>query len=447
MLGSVDGRNPVTLILAVALAAIVGTAFVLFSTDPDFSGSPYRTGATQQSASGQQATTSQSPGNSSLGEEEGSSLTLAELFNRTQQSVVQISSTLNGTSSAPEDDGGGIFPFPEPPPSELIPQEALGSGFVYDKEGHIITNSHVIVPGENQRIDVTFSDGTIYRASVTGIDQYSDLAVLHVEGIPEEKLVPLPLGNSSDLYVGQQIAAIGNPFGLSGSLSQGIISGLDRLIPAGGPPEGGGGDPFSPGGNNTSSSLFSIPNVIQTDAPINPGNSGGPLLDMEGNVVGMNTAIFSNTGTFAGVGFATPANSIAKVVPVLIERSSYEHAWLGITGTDMTPDIAEAIGLDEPRGFLVTDVDGNGPAATAGIRAGNATSEIPGAGGQQVPLGGDVIISIDSTPVRKIDDLLGYLEESTVPGQAVTLTVWRDGQTMEIDVTLAPRPANNQQGP
>jgi S1-C subfamily serine protease len=190
--------------------------------------------------------------------------------------------------------------------------------------------------------------------------------------------------------------------------------------------------------------LFSIPNVIQIDAPINPGNSGGPLLDMEGNVIGMNTAIFSATGTFAGVGFATSSNSIAKVAPVLIERGFYEHPWLGITGTDMTPDIAEAIGLDEPRGFLVTDVDREGPAAETGIRAGNTTSDIPGGGMEGVPLGGDVIISIDNTTVRKIDDLLGYLEESTAVGQTVTLTVWRDGQTMEIDVTLAPRPINNE---
>jgi S1-C subfamily serine protease len=312
---------------------------------------------------------------------------------------------------------------------------------VYDKGGHIVTNSHVVTLGKDQRIDVTFSDGTIYRANITGIDQYSDLAVLHVDGIPKEKLAPLPLGNSSDLTVGQPVAAIGNPFGLSGSLSRGIVSGLDRLIPSGVVPQ----DPFSPS-SNMSSPLFSIPNVIQTDAPINPGNSGGPLLDMEGNVIGLNTAIFSTTGVFAGVGFAVPSNSIAKVIPSLIEKSSYEHPWLGLTGTDMTPDIAKAIKLHEPRGFLVVDADKGGPAAKAGIHGSNATSSRLGEGREAVPLGGDVIISIDNTTVRKIDDLLGYLEESTAVGQMVTLTIWRNGQTMDVDVTLAPRPASGLQG-
>jgi S1-C subfamily serine protease len=336
------------------------------------------------------------------------SLALTDLFEETQQSVVQVSGTLSQDN-----------PFLG---------ASLGSGFVYDNSGHIITNYHVVAGSDPNDISVTFIDGTVYRARLVGTDQYSDLAVLRVEDdIPRDKLTPLPLGNSSGLLVGQEVVAIGNPFGLSGSMTEGIVSGLNRLIPV-------YQDPFS----NVAAPAFSIPDVIQTDAAINPGNSGGPLLNMQGEVIGINSAIFSTTGGFAGVGFAIPSNTIAEVAPVLIERGTFEHPWLGVSGTDMTPEIAEEIGLGEPRGFLVIEAAPGGPAESAGIRGGNTPVQL---GGAEIALGGDVILAINDRDVRKIDDVLGYLQQATQVGETVTLTVWRDGQIIEIPVTLGARPS------
>ena len=338
------------------------------------------------------------------------SLTLTELFQKTEHSVVQVSGTISNNN--------------------VFSEATLGSGFVYDKSGHIITNYHVIAGSDPNDISITFIDGTTYRARLVGTDQYSDLAVLHVEDdVPAEKLVPLSLGNSSELLVGQRVVAIGNPFGLSGSMTDGIISGLNRLIPVypGPGPFAGAGAP-----------AFSIPDVIQTDAAINPGNSGGPLLDIQGEVVGITSAIFSTTGGFAGIGFAVPSNTIAKIAPVLIERGFFQHPWLGVSGTDMTPEIAEAIGLEEPRGFLVIDTAPGGPADSAGIQGGDTLMQL---GGREIELGGDVILAIDDKTVRKIDDVLGYLQQATEVGETVRLTVWRDGQIIEIDVTVGARPS------
>jgi len=335
-------------------------------------------------------------------------LTLTDLFKDTQQSVVQVSGTISDNQ---------------------VSEATLGSGFVYDKSGHIVTNFHVVEGSGDNDISITLVDGTTYRARVVGVDQYSDIAVLHVEDVPAEKLVPLPLGNSSELLVGERVVAIGNPFGLSGSMTEGIISGLNRLIPV-----YSGPGPFTGG----VAPAFSIPDVIQTDAAINPGNSGGPLLDLQGEAIGMNSAIFSTTGAFAGVGFAIPSNTISKVVPSLIATGSYQHPWLGVTGTDMTPEIADAMGLGEPRGFLVIETAPGGPAATAGVQGGDTPTQL---GGREIVLGGDVILSINDKEIRKIDDVLGYLEQSTEPGETVKLSVWRDGQIMEIDVTLGARPS------
>jgi S1-C subfamily serine protease len=336
------------------------------------------------------------------------SLTLTDLFEETQQSVVQVS----GMSSEDNPFFGA----------------SLGSGFIYDNSGHIITNFHVIAGSNPDDISITFIDGTVYRARVVGTDQYSDLAVLHVEDdVPAEKLIPLPLGNSSALRVGQEVVAIGNPFGLSGSMTEGIVSGLNRLIPV-------YQDPFS----DVAAPAFSIPDVIQTDAAINPGNSGGPLLNMQGEVLGINSAIFSTTGGFAGVGFAVPSNTIAKIAPILIERGTFQHPWLGVSGIDMTPEIAEAIGLGEPRGFLVIEAAPGGPADAAGVRGGNTPMQLAG---REIVLGGDVVLAIDDRGVRKIDDVLGYLQQATEVGETVTLTVWREGQTIQIDVTLGARPS------
>jgi serine protease Do len=322
-------------------------------------------------------------------------------------------------------------------PGQLGPR--LGSGFVYDSEGHIITNNHVVA-GAAGDLDVTFLDGNVYTAKLVGADPYADLAVLKVEGVPKDKLVPLSLGNSSSLKIGQPVAAVGNPFGLSGSLTLGIVSGLGRSLPAS-PPQ----DPTIPQldiPSQPESPTFSIPDIIQTDAAINPGNSGGPLLNLKGEVIGINTAIFSTTGAYSGVGFAIPSTMIKKVVSSLITTGSYTHPYIGITGIDVTPDIAKAMGLQEARGFLVTDVTAEGPAAKAGIQGGDLLTDV---NGREIELGGDVIVKIDNNTVRKIDDVLTYLEREKQVGDTVQLTVLRDGQLQQIPVTLAARPASPQQ--
>jgi S1-C subfamily serine protease len=297
----------------------------------------------------------------------------------------------------------------------------VGSGFVYDREGHIVTNYHVIAGGgDPENIDVTFSDGAVYRAEVIGTDQYSDLVVLQIQDqAARQKMMPLPIGNSSQLYVGDQVVAIGNPFGLTGTMTLGIISGLSRLLPVQSSQDAPGSSEFA----------FSIPNIIQTDTAINPGNSGGPLLNMQGAVVGITTAVFSVTGEFAGVGFAVPSNAISNIAPVLIEEGSFEHPWLGVSGTDVTPDIANSIGLQEARGFLVTNVVEGGPADIAGIQGGDRL------------IRGDIILAVDNVAVRKLDDLLSYLEASTEVGKTITLTILRDGETRQLNTILGARPS------
>ena len=324
-------------------------------------------------------------------------LSLTDLFQRVEKSVVQI------TDSGERD----VF------------ESRLGSGFVYDDNGHIITNDHVVSGGGN-RLDVTFPDGTVYRASMIGSDPSADIAVLYVEGVPKEKLLPLSLADSSKVRVGERLAAIGNPFGLSGSLSSGIVSGVGRQIPA------------------QEEEGFTIPDIIQTDAPINPGNSGGPLLNMRGEVIGINSAIYSTTGQFAGVGFAIPSNTLAQVVPSLITTGSYQHPWLGVAGRDITPGLADRLGLNEPRGFLVMDVVAGSPAEKAGILKGTEDTVIDGI---PIKLGGDVIIAVDNNTVRKIDDLLAYVEMKKSVGDDLELTILREGQMMEVVATLAARPS------
>jgi serine protease Do len=332
--------------------------------------------------------------------------TLSELFKHVEKSVVQISSEDETTT-------------------ELLGAR-LGSGFVYDTNGHIITNNHVTAGGKN--LHITFSDGTIYTGKIVGSDPHSDLAILLLDDVPKEKLFPLKLGNSSNLIVGQTVAAVGNPFGLSGSLTEGIVSGLGRLLPS---------TPENIFGTDNRVASFSIPDIIQTDAAINPGNSGGPLLNLNGEVIGINSAIFSNTGVYAGVGFAIPSNTLKKVIPELLKNGSYQHPWLGITGVDVTPDIATKMNLTEARGFLVIDVNSNGPADKAGIRGGDKIDTIEG---REVELGGDIIIAIDGNPVRKIDDILSHLEREKSVGDNISLTIIRDGIVQEKTTVLQARP-------
>jgi S1-C subfamily serine protease len=337
--------------------------------------------------------------------------TLSELFKNVEKSVVQISSEDETTS-------------------ELLGAR-LGSGFVYDTNGHVITNNHVTAGGKN--LHITFSDGTIYTGKVVGSDPHSDLAVLLIDDVPKAKLFPLKLGNSSNLIVGETVAAVGNPFGLSGSLTEGIVSGLGRLLPSTPVPS----TPENIFGTDSRVASFSIPDIIQTDAAINPGNSGGPLLNLNGEVIGINSAIFSNTGVYAGVGFAIPSNTLKKVIPELMKNGSYQHPWLGITGVDVTPDIAQKMNLTEARGFLVIDVNSNGPADKAGIRGGDKIDTIEG---REVELGGDIILAIDGNPVRKIDDILSHLEREKSVGDNISLTIIRDGTVQEKTTLLQARP-------
>lgn len=345
---------------------------------------------------------------------------LPELFKKVNQSVVQISTSGENTT----------FQL----------GSRLGSGFIYDNTGHVITNYHVV--GGGGELLVSFPDGEFYNGQLIGTDPYSDLAVIKVTSIPRERLIPLPLGNSSDLVIGQPVAAVGNPFGLSGSMSEGIISGLGRQLPSSILPPT---DPIPPLFGRaqipTGTTSFSIPDIIQTDAAINPGNSGGPLLNMKGEVVGINSAIFSNTGLYAGVGFAIPSDTVKKVVTSIIKTGSYDHPWIGIVGVDITPPTAKSMNLNvtDSKGFLVTEVNANGPADKAGVQGGDRLVSINGTN-REVTLGGDIIIGIDGRPVRNIDDLLSYLEGERTVGENVTLKLIRNEETLEKTLTLEKRP-------
>ena len=311
--------------------------------------------------------------------------------------------------------------FPRGPEEFFIPGQ--GSGFVYDKEGHIVTNYHVVEGAEE--IEVTFSDGTIVEAKVIGTDPDSDLAVLKVD-LPPERLQAVELGDSDELEVGQRVIAIGNPFGLNGTMTTGIISALGRTLPLGRI-------------STTVGGRFSIPELIQTDAAINPGNSGGPLLDSQGRVIGVNTAITSPSGSFAGVGFAVPVNLVKRVVPELIEKGHYAYPWLGITGTTLVPRIVEEMDLPVERGALIVEVVEGSPADRVGLRGGKRDWVVE-VYGKPTALGGDVIIAIDGVKVKSMEDLIVYLVKETKVGQRVKLTIIRDGKEMRIEVKLAERP-------
>lgn len=301
-------------------------------------------------------------------------------------------------------------------------QLGSGSGFVLDREGHIVTNNHVVE--EADVIQVTFSDGSIARAELLGRDPYSDLAVLKVDVDPE-RLVPVELGDSSTLQVGQRVVAIGNPFGLEGTMTAGVISALGRTLPTqiGGDEKG----------------VYSNPDIIQTDAAVNPGNSGGPLLDMRGRVIGVNSAIRSETAVNSGIGFAVPVNTLKRVVPDLIKDGGYRYPYLGIVSNNIftLAELAEPLDLPVIHGVLVAEVAPGGPAARAGIRGGDREVTVMGV---PVKAGGDIIIAIDGYRLRNFDDLISYLVRETEVGQEVTLTIIRDGKEMDVRVRLGERP-------
>jgi S1-C subfamily serine protease len=329
-------------------------------------------------------------------------LSLNDIFNKVEKSVVQI------TRSVP------------PPINILIPERqenttSLGSGFVYDNNGHIVTNYHVIANASI--VDVTFIDGNRYTANVTGTDPFNDLAVLKIiENFTADEqltLPPLVLGNSSQLKVGDQVVAIGNPFGLEGSMTTGIVSQTGRLLPE--QQQGG----------------YSIPDTVQTDASINPGNSGGPLLNMNAEVIGVNTA-----GIFpGGIGFAISSNSVSRIIPILLEKGNYTHPWLGISAGTLTSDVATREGLQRSvKGIIVDSIVKNGPADKAGIN-GSTTNQY----GER--LGGDIITAADGNPVIKMEDLISYLEIQKSPGENMTLTVFKNGERIDKQLTIGQRPS------
>jgi S1-C subfamily serine protease len=304
-------------------------------------------------------------------------LSVTALYEQVQDAVVSIRVNLGG---------GGV---------------SQGSGFVFDREGRVVTNFHVVQGGET--IEVVFLDGSAFEGLLVGTDVYSDLAVVVVQG-RGRSFSPLPLGDFAQVRVGDPVIAIGNPFGLSGSLTTGIVSQKGRSL------------------TTQTTPAFVIPNVLQIDAAINPGNSGGPLLNAAGEVIGITTAILSETGAFAGVGFAIPSSTIGRVVPSVIATGGYDHPYLGIESAPVTSEIAQELGLATARGVVIVTVLPNGPAAQAGLAA------------------GDVLVRVDGTAIRDGDDLAAFLEERTQPGQTVSLTIIRNQAELQIPLTLGVRP-------
>lgn len=386
-------------------------------------------GAANEPAEVEPVTNEPSPVETSPESAGGSSLlaayegTLGDIYTRVNPSVVNIRVVQQQSLSELDP---SQWPFGEDTPQFSDPQtpqyrQGLGSGFVWDLEGHIVTNNHV-VEGAN-KIEVTFEDGTTLPATLVGADSYSDLAVIQVEGA-DGLLVPVEMATEA-VKVGELAIAIGNPYGLEGTMTAGIISAIGRTLAT--------ETNLSAGGS------YSIPNIIQTDAPINPGNSGGVLVNDQGQIIGVNTAIESSTNSNSGIGFAIPATIVSKVVPALIESGTYEHPYIGISMINLTPDLVKAMNLTSgQRGVLVVTVAQDAPAGEAGLRPSQETTIVDG---QEYPIGGDVITAIDGQAVAKSDDIIAFLNDSTVVGQSITLTLLRNGEETQVDLTLAARPA------
>ena len=332
-------------------------------------------------------------------ENDSTLVSISKIFKDVQGSVVQITRENAPTSN-------------DTPSDENV--TSLGSGFVFDKQGRIITNHHVV--SDSKSVDVTFIDGNRYVASVIGSDPFNDIAVIDITQNISEKLNPLKLGNSSSVEVGDQVIAIGNPYGLAGSMTVGIVSQKGRLI-------------------STEGSAFSIPSVIQTDALINPGNSGGPLINHNEEVIGMNTAgVLSDSGSFSGIGLAVPSNTISKIVPVLISKGNYTHPWLGISASTLTSKLTENFeNLSRDfKGVYVESIIKAGPADKAGLQ-GSTTDQY----GKKH--GNDIITAIDSHNVTYMEDLVSYMDENKQPGEKLNVTVFRNQTYTDLSVKLGDR--------
>ena len=291
-----------------------------------------------------------------------------------------------------------------------------GSGFIWDTEGNIVTNYHVVASASI--VDVEFADGSQYPASVIGLDPNSDLAIIKVNS-NGKILTPLNLGDSTNVKVGNHTIVIGSPFGQEFSMSSGIVSAIKRTVPS----------------QNT---LFSIPNVIQTDAAINPGNSGGPLLDIDGNVIGINSQIISKSGGNQGIGFAIPINSVKKIIPTLIKGEKFEYPYIGITGMDLNPNLKKALAIDSNiKGVMIVDVVKGSPADLGGLSGytGTVSDNV-----NSYPSGGDILTAINTIPIKSMSDLLTLLFSDYSPGDSITFTILRDSSSLDLDITLISRP-------
>ena len=332
-------------------------------------------------------------------EKDSNLVSISEIFKDVQGSVVQITRENQPTSN-------------DTPGDENV--TSLGSGFVFDNQGRIITNHHVVRDSKN--VDVTFIDGNRYVASVIGNDPFNDIAVIDITQNISEQLNPLRLGNSSAVEVGDQVIAIGNPYGLAGSMTVGIVSQKGRLI-------------------STEGSAFSIPSVIQTDALINPGNSGGPLINVNEEVIGMNTAgVLSDSGSFSGIGLAVPSNTISKIVPVLISKGNYTHPWIGISASTLTSKLTENFeNLSRDfKGVYVDSIIKDGPADKARLQ-GSTTDQY---GDKH---GNDIITAVDNHNVTYMEDLVSYIDENKQPGEKLSVTVFRNQTYTDLSVELGDR--------
>jgi S1-C subfamily serine protease len=335
----------------------------------------------------------------------GEGQTVNQIYNAASPGVVSIEA---------ERSAGGASPLnPFGPPSGG--GTATGSGFVIDEEGRIITNAHVVEGSDQIQVRLG-EEGESYDAELLGEDPSTDIAVIDVEA-PADVLEPVPLGDSSGVEVGDAVVAIGNPFGLDRTATAGIVSAVQREI--------------------TAPNNFTIRNAIQTDAPINPGNSGGPLLDAAGRVIGVNSQIESQSGGNVGIGFAAPINTVREVADQLIDDGEVQHAFLGISGADLTPEVADVLSLDLDGGAIVQSVVPDSPADAAGIEAGDAEVTVDG---QPLNAGGDVITAVDGEPVETMSDVIAAVD-SKQPGDEVQLTLFRDGDERDVTVELADRPA------
>ena len=400
-----NARTVTTLAVIVVICSLVsgglfGYLICYSTTSGDVDDLQNQVTSLQKQLAQLQSTQNQNSQNTTVLIEEGN-VSVSEIYAQVADSVVVIRGMVFS--------GYSIF-------GRQVYSQIQGSGFVYNFTGEavVVTNNHVI--SDTINITVTFSNGNAYPAEVLGSDPYAELAVLSVDA-PQDEYVPLEIASSSNLQVGDPVMVVGTPYGLAGSMSTGFVSALGRTLTA----ETTGG--------------YVIANVIQTTAPLNPGNSGGPVLNYQGQVVGIATAIVEDS---QGLGFAIPSNTILREISDLVSKGSYDdHPWLGVSGTDMSYEIAEEMGIDVTYGWLIASVTSGGPADDAGLKGGTEQIQI---NNELVVVGGDIIIEINGARITSIDAMSAYLEEYTLPGETINITIIHDNQTDNVALELESRP-------